>query len=295
MTIVDAHLLGRAAAGDNRAAAAVLCAWDARITGLARANRRPGVDIEDIHAAAVEGVLLGLKHYDSARGGGWAYLEWYAKKAIYRAIREALPGLVMAESEYMRDGAPSVASMDAPISDDGGQRCRHEVIAADARDVGAEIDDGRRSRALAMAVLRLPPRQAAIVRLLHGIADERAYVPRDATKPALAMLRAIEAHGAIHAQRPRRAKAPRTSSGHRFARSAPRDLARLALAALRAHPRRRNELPAVLRARRGDTLRVVSDLERRGLVEISGGLLVARAKQRKTRDSPGTVEERSAA
>lgn len=272
MTTSVTSLLTRAAAGDHSAIADLLMAWSPRIASLARSCARPGIGQRDLEAAAVEGLLIGLRRYDPARGGGWSYLSTFARKAMYAHARGSLPGVAMAESAYTRDGAPLTASMDSSGEDGQGL---HELMAASSWDIGAAMDDIRMSRGLVIALGKVTPRQAAIVRLLFGLDGQPAYQPREVSPEVWRGLVAVETYARINSVRPRRADALRGKRG-RFRCNTARNLQTLALDAIRAHPRRRNQMHSVLRTRRAVALQTVASLERRGLVVVRDGVLTAR-------------------
>lgn len=137
-----------------------------------------GIDYEDLFQAAFEGVHFAACRFDPARGKFSTIALPMARFSVMKMIRESRTAVrepqkkVNTVREYSLDRAAHTTQKDrayeAGTGLGEGARANDIPDPSDAPDVA--IDRGRRERAMAWAIRRLPPQPRRVIRLrLEGL------------------------------------------------------------------------------------------------------------------------------
>jgi RNA polymerase primary sigma factor len=206
----EAQVARRAQAGDEEAAARLVCSNLRFVVSVAKKFQNRGVDFDDLIAEGNVGLLTAARKFDPEQGVRFiSYAVWWIRQAILKALAEQsrlvrlplnratdLAGLHRASSRLLQRlereatedelaeetglsvdivrGLYGLSLADTRLDDDTDENARRTPELADqGQDPLRQLLQTESTEAIARALDRLSPRQARILRLRFGLGGER--------------------------------------------------------------------------------------------------------------------------
>jgi RNA polymerase primary sigma factor len=205
----EAQVARRAQAGDEEAAARLVCSNLRFVVSVAKKYQNRGVDLDDLIAEGNAGLLHAARKFDPDQGVRFiSYAVWWVRQAILKALAEQgrvvrvplnratdLAGLHRASSRLLQrlEREPTEAELteetglsvdivrglhglslaDTRTDDDTEDGTQAYQLADPGHDAVQQLLEAESAEVLAHAVDRLSPRSARILRLRFGLGGEQ--------------------------------------------------------------------------------------------------------------------------